>query len=487
MSLRARLLLAAAYILTVTVVALEIPLAITIRSDRTRELTSTVLSYTALVASAINDDLAALTTPNPLLSEPAEAIGTVADAAARRTQTPARIIVVDAAGRLVHDTAGQVPPGTLYATDERPELGMVLDQGEGALPDVQIRASDSVGEPLLLVTAPVLHDRGVIGAVRASLPISDLNGRVLRSWLGLGGIGLTVILIGLALAWLMAGSIARPVERLERTAEDLGRGTITARAPVQGPKEVASLSASFNRMADGMEANISAQRDFVANASHQLRTPMTGLRLRLEAIEGEGGFTGEQASKAQVELTRLASLVDDLLALAKASSVGAVGTRVDLDRAVRQAADRWTATAANTGAALEVGRCERVAIVADDSDVGHVLDNLIENAIRYAGPGSHIMVEAYAAPRTAVLAVVDDGPGIPQPERERIFERFFRGSTGRSSGPGTGLGLAIAAELVTRWSGALRLDDVAGTRFEARFPRDATVPSAGADRAPTIP
>jgi signal transduction histidine kinase len=486
-SLRTRLLLAAAYILTVTVVALEIPLAITIRSDRTRELQSTILSYTALVASAINDDLAALTTPNPLLPEPTEAIANVADAAARATRTPARIVVVDAAGRMVHDSAEQVPSGTPYATEDRPELGKVLDQGQGALPDVRIRDSDTMGESLLLVTAPVLHDRGVIGAVRASLPISDLNDRIRRSWLGLAAIGFAVILAGLALARLLAGSIARPVERLERTAEDLGRGALDARAPVQGPKEVASLSASFNRMADGMEANLNAQRDFVANASHHLRTPMTGVRLRLEAIEGEGGFAGEQASKAQVELTRLASLVDDLLALAKASSVGAVGARVALDQSVRQATDRWADPAADAGSALELGRCEPVAIVADPADVEHVLDNLIENAIRYAGPGSHIKVEAFAAPGASVLAVLDDGPGIPESERERIFERFFRGSTGRSSGPGTGLGLAIAAELAARWSGALRLGDGVGTCLEARFPPASTAPASGAEREPTDP
>ncbi len=471
MSLRGRLMLAAAYILTVVVIALEIPLAITIARDEHRAIESTIVTYTEIVASAINDDVAAIATPNKALPNPEQAVAQVADFAAQASH--ARIVVVDANGRLIYDTAHEVAPGSLFATPARPEFAAILSQGQTTLPDRRTRDSESAGEPLLLVTAPVIHDRGVIGAVRASYPTAQVNATIYRSWVAFALIGLSVIVVGLVLAWFLARSIARPVERLERTAEDLGRGDLEARAPVEGPEEIASLGESFNRMADALEANLGAQRDFVANASHQLRTPMTGIRLRLEAIEGEGGFPGEQASKAQAELARLGSLVDDLLALASASSVGTAGSRVDLSAAVHEAADRWSDTARAQDAALSIGRCDPVTMIADPGDLANVLDNLIENAIRYSPPGGDVTIEAVSSAGTATLAVANDGPGIPPEERERIFERFYRGSTGLSSGPGTGLGLAIVAELVRRWNGEVRLTDVTGvdgTRFEASFP-----------------
>jgi two-component system, OmpR family, sensor kinase len=479
MSLRGRLLLSAAYMLTVVVVALEIPLAITLKNNQEQTVTSNTVSYTAITASAINDDLAAVETPNPDLPNPPsplQAIAGVADRAAQRSTT--RMVVVDSQGILIYDTAHLVPLGTNYTTTH-PQFGQILSQRQGTLPTQDRAPAEPGGPTMLLVTAPVLHDREVIGAVRAEVPISTLNATVSRSWLALGAIGLAVIVVGLILAWFLARSIARPVERLEQAADDLRKGAMDTRAPVQGPTEVASLSSSFNRMADAMEANLTAQRDFVANASHQLRTPMTGIRLRLEAIEGEGGFPAEQATKAQVELSRLAKLVDDLLALARASSVGSAGSRLDLCEAVREAADRWCDTARSNGKSLEATACEAVPVLTDPSDLGHVLDNLIENAIKYSPPGGTVRVEARAERGTPMVAVADEGTGIPPAERERIFERFFRGTTGLSASPGTGLGLAIVSELVHKWGGSVRLADAAtGTRFEVRFPSVAGGPAA---------
>jgi signal transduction histidine kinase len=476
-SLRRRLILSAAYLLTVVVLALEIPLATTLQRFREGDVTSRIVSYTAITASAINDDLAALEKPNPALPDPASAIVQIADFSANRSH--ARIVVVDANGNLVYDTARRVTPGTPYATG-RPEFAGVLGHGQGTQPDSRRGPTEPGGPDMQIVTAPVLHDRAVIGAVQGSLPVSELRAGVMRSWIGLGAIGLAVIAVGLILAWLLARSISRPVERLERAAEDLGQGDMGARAPVEGPQEVASLSVSFNRMADAMEANLAAQRDFVANASHQLRTPMTGIRLRLEAIQDEGGPAGEQASKAQAELTRLSTLVDDLLSLAKAASVGSAGARVDLGAAASEAVARWFDTAEAHGTHLALERMAPTVVVADPADLGHVMDNLIENAIRYVPAGGHVTVEAVPDRGDAVLIVADDGPGIPPAERERIFERFFRGTTGRTSGPGTGLGLAIVGELVRRWGGDVRLVDAPGARFEVRLPLIASASTAAA-------
>jgi two-component system, OmpR family, sensor kinase len=212
-----------------------------------------------------------------------------------------------------------------------------------------------------------------------------------------------------------------------------------------------------------------AQRDFVANASHQLRTPLTGIKLRLEAIRAEGGAAGENAAKAEEELDRLEALVDDLLALAGAATPPPAGVTVDLSSVVEDAVERWQAPAGEAEKTVEAGRLEQALVFADPADLAHVVDNLIENALRYAPPGTQVTVESSSENGRGTLVVADNGPGIPEDDRARVFERFYRGSNGRRLGPGTGLGLAIVAELVERWDGQVTLADGAGTRVRVVF------------------
>jgi signal transduction histidine kinase len=471
-TLRTRLVLAAAYILVVVVAVLEIPLGVSIARRERNEFENGLLLSATLLASRINDDVPA----NPDPAQPAEAVPAIDVAARISVQAlqaagaeDARIVVVDDLGRVLTDTSGEASVGADYATDERPEFGVAL----GGQIDRRVRFSETVGEDLVVVAAPVIHNRASIGAVRITASLAEVNARVLRTWVGLGLIGLAVIFIGLALAWLLATSLARPVRRLEDAAVRLGSGDLEARATPGGPEEVATLARSFNRMAAALSSNIRAQRDFVANASHQLRTPLTGMKLRLEAIEQEGGFAGDQAAKAEAEVDRLSALVDDLLELARAASVEGTAEPVDLAALVRAAGDRWGGPAAAAGDRIAIEAPGECRVVASAPELSQVLDNLIENSLRYTPAGTAITVEAYAADGMATLAVADDGPGIPQDERDRIFERFYRGSTGKHAGTGTGLGLAVAAELVRRWEGELALSVASngtGARFEATFP-----------------
>jgi signal transduction histidine kinase len=473
-SLRARLILAAAYLLTVAVITLEVPLALSIEKRATREFEAGILTNAVLVAARINDDVPKSGTDPALAPNPPPAISSIVDQAAQ--VTGARIIVTDPLGRLIADSSDEAPIGTLYATPDRPELQAVTAVPGGQI-DVRQRFSETLGEALILVTVPVVHNHEAIGAVRVSERLGALHARVRRSWLGFGLIGVIVILAGLALAWFLATTLARPVLRLEEAAARLGTGDLDTRAEPEGPKEFAALGGSFNRMADALGANIAAQRDFVANASHQLRTPLTGIKLRLEAIEQEGGFAAEQARKASGEVDRLSELVDDLLSLARASSAETAGARIDLADAAARAVDRWSGPAEREGKRVELIATGPVDVWANEEDLARVLDNLVENAIRYCGEGALIRVEALAS-RSPTLAVEDDGPGIPTADRARLFERFFRGATGKMSGPGTGLGLAVAAELIRRWGGDIRLAErsTGGARFEARFPKPPTIP-----------
>jgi two-component system, OmpR family, sensor kinase len=474
-TLRTRLILAAVYLLVTVVVALEIPLAVNVAGRARSELDSRLVGIASTVAARINDDV-----PDPVepfvIPEVPPVIGQIAAETAEATRS--RIVIVDRLGRILADSSGQALVGTQYMTPARPEFNSAINGGpdQGGRIDIQTRASETVGDELLLVTVPIVHFQRAIGAVRISDPLSDVNSRVRNTVLRFAVIGLAVVLVGLALAWILAAGLTRPVHRLAEAASRVGQGDLEARATVEGPAEIRTLGESFNRMADALSANLTAQRDFLANASHQLRTPLTGLRLRLEAIEHQGGVTGEQAAKAQAEVSRLNRLVQDLLELARASSGGSSGGLVDLVAVAREAVDRWDGPATEAGKQLVERLAGPATVWANPDDLGHLVDNLIENSIRYTPEGTEIVVETRSSATTRTLAVCDNGPGVPEAERDRIFERFFRGDVGKRAGPGTGLGLAVVAELVRRWGGRLWLRPEPGTSIEAEFPAPPTIP-----------
>jgi signal transduction histidine kinase len=275
----------------------------------------------------------------------------------------------------------------------------------------------------------------------------------------------------LVLAWLLARPLGRQIDRLGDAAARLGRGEHGARAPEEGPAELVELARSFNGMAASVTGTLESQREFVANASHQLRTPLTGIRLRLEAIAREGGSAGAQAEKAEAELDRLTALVDDLLTLARVSEPQPAGRAVDVSELAAEAGDRWVERAAKAGTRIAIAAEGDGVVWADRDDLEHVLDNLLDNALRYTPHGTPVQVETALRDGCVVLAVADAGPGIPPEDRARIFERFYRGENGRLAGSGTGLGLAIADELARRWGGSVTLAPGPGTRIEVSLPQ----------------
>jgi two-component system, OmpR family, sensor kinase len=468
-SFRSRLLLAAFYLLTAVVLALAIPLALTVERRAEADFESAVLGNAAILAARVSD-LVVTAGGRPGSPPPAALERIVAESARVRQQ---RVVVTDAAGRVVSDSDGAARPGVFYATRERPELRAALFQGRI---DTRTRFSETLGEDLLLVTVPVVDQGRVVGAVRISAGTHEIEAGVRDSWLRLAVLGGVVILAGVVVAWLLARPLGRQVRRLSEVSARLGQGELDARAPEEGPAELQQLARSFNRMAADLTGSIEAQREFVANASHQLRTPLTGMRLRLEAIVSEGGRAGEQAEKAEAELDRLTALVDDLLALARASSVDSPAVSVDLAKLAEDAGNRWRESATAAGKRLEVSARGRPIVWANREDLAHALDNLIDNALRYASPGAEVRVETEARDGSASLAVVDSGPGIPVEDTAKVFDRFYRGAAGRRAAPGTGLGLAIVAELVRRWGGDVRLVSGPGTRVEAVFPARLTEP-----------
>jgi signal transduction histidine kinase len=463
---RARLVLAAFYVLTAVVLALVIPLALTVERRAESDFRSAVLGDAAILAARVADLVPQASVEPSGGAGGAAAADSVAALVEESASDPERrVVVVDEQGRVVADSQGAVQPGTQFATAERPELQTAL---RGMI-DTRKRTSETLGDELLLVTVPVVDQGQVAGAVRVSASTNDIQSNVRESWLRLAALGVAVIAAGLVLAWLVAVPLSRQIRNLSLASARLGRGELDARAPEEGPQELEQLARSFNRMADSLGGNLEAQREFVANASHQLRTPLTGMRLRLEAIRAEGGPAAEEAEKAEADLERLSSIVDDLLALAGASSREATAVSVDLAEAAREAASRWGQAAEAAGTRIELETRGRPLAWADREDVAHALDNLVDNAIRYSPEGAQVRIDTERRDGSAVLLVSDTGPGIPPEERARVFERFYRGQTGRRAGPGSGLGLPIVAALVERWGGEVRILDGPGTRIEAAF------------------
>ncbi len=459
MSFRARLLLAAFYLTAAAVLALSIPLALTVERRADSDYESAVLGDAAILAARVSDLVVSTADPpSPRLDR------LVAESARARDQ---RVVVTDASGRVVADSAGATTSGELYATSERPEFRTALFQGRI---DTRTRYSATLGEDLLLVTVPVVDRGRVVGAVRLSAGTEAVDAAVRASWLRLAVLGVVVIAAGLLVAWLLELPLGRRIRSLAEASTRLGQGDLTSRVPEEGPEELRVLAGSFNQMAADLERSIEAQREFVANASHQLRTPLTGLRLRLEAISAEGGSVGEQAARAEADLDRLTALVEDLLALAQATASDSTAGPVDLTALAGEAVSRWREAATASGKRLELRTRGEPIVWAGREDLAQVLDNLIDNALRYSAAGAEVSVETSVRDGDACLAVADTGPGIAPEDRSRVFERFYRGANGRRAGGGTGLGLAIVEETVRRSGGKITLVDAPGTRLEAVFP-----------------
>jgi signal transduction histidine kinase len=227
--------------------------------------------------------------------------------------------------------------------------------------------------------------------------------------------------------------------------------------PVEGASEQRSLAHAFNDMAARLGRMLRSQQDFVADSSHQLRTPLAGLRLRLEEA-GAATSEGERRHEldaATTEVDRLADIVEELLLLSRAGERELPGEDISLRDVADAAAARWEPRARASGHRLivEVAAGGRSAWIAR-ADLDRAIDTLIENALAYSPAETTVALGVTAAG----IEVRDRGPGIEAGEAERLFERFHRGKAGIQGALGTGLGLAIARELCREWGGDVRLE-----------------------------
>lgn len=446
------MVLALAYVLVLAVVALGVPLASTLADRVDTEVRSEARGQADVVAASASD----LVRP-PQTDE----LQTLATTAARAVR--GRVVVVDARGQLLADSAG-ADVGRSYRT--RPEIASAL---QGRTEQLE-RVSDTLGEDLLATAVPVVQQGRPVGAVRITQSTDAVDRAVRRQWLGLALVGLLVVLLGLAVGWVLAGGVARPVRRLDDAARRVAEGDLSARARVEGSAEQQSLARTFNDMTERLGRLLESQREFVADASHQLRTPLAGLRLRIEAAaaETDEASAREELRAAERELDRLAQMVAELLELSRAGERELPGETLDLGEAVERTAARWERTAEDRGQRVVTRHEADRAAWAAQADLDRILDALVENALHYSPDATTVAVVA----THDGVDVLDEGAGIDSAEAESVFERFHRGTAGRRGPTGTGLGLPIARELARRWGGDVTLErrPEGGTAARVRLP-----------------
>jgi len=435
---RSRLL---ATYLTVVVVALSvlvIPLGVLFAS-RERDRLFRDIEHDAVVVSGLVEDSLERGTPVQL--------GGLLESYAR--DPGGRIVVVDSAGRSVVDS--EDPIGADFTN--RPEIREALAgiRAEGS------RRSDTLGGDLFYVAVPVTSGGVVHGAVRITYPPATLHERVRSAWLGLAGLTALVLVVVTVLGFVLARLVTRPVERLKLASRAVAAGDLSARVPIgDGAPELRELAVTFNDTVGRLQEILESHAAFVADASHQLRTPLAALRLQLENLEAaapEGLQPGLAAARA--ETARLGRIGDQLLSLTRAAAIAAECDTVDLSAIVVERIEAWRPVAGDASVELVVDIPDAAPVSALPGALEQVLDNLLDNAFEVAPPGSTLWVRVIASLETTELHVVDEGPGLDPEQRERALDRFWRGPSAPPGG--TGLGLAIVEQLVMRSGGKVAL------------------------------
>jgi signal transduction histidine kinase len=429
-----RLLVGYLSLALVVLVALEVPLAVSYRRSELNDLTAKVERDAVAVASLAEDLLQSSTGS----TAPLQRVAARYDA-----DTGGRIVVVDRRGVSLVDAEAQAGRDV----SSRPEIAGALNGNV----ETGTRYSTTLGHGLLYVAVPVASGGRVHGAVRITYPTSELDQRVHRYWLTLAAIGGIILALTAAVGVVVARWVARPLLALERTARKAGEGDLSARADeTRGPPEVRSLAMELNVMVREVEQLMDSQRDFVADASHQLRTPLTALRLRLENLSHELSADGRlELEAATVEAERLERIVDGLLVLARTDVSGPATAPIGVAAVVTGRLDAWSAFAAEREVGLDASVPSDATACAAEDRLEQVLDNLLANALDVAPPGTTIEVVL----RDDALHVLDRGPGMTEAELRHAFDRFWRAG----GGEGSGLGLAIVRRLVEADGGSITL------------------------------
>lgn len=518
MHVRTRLMLSYAFVIALCLTMAAIVGVFLLRRDQARYADQRITTIAELTAVLLHDNF------DPARFDAAEQVATTAG------QTGTRLVIAGANlrdltaaqqrqaqartfdGVVIQDTAGELAPGAtvripaqvyqdwrVYATAQATGRGTPTPVMKNALLTLpaprryQTALRDS--PPLDLAMVPLRAERGAPGNTFRVLIVAEPRGTAVRPIARLAGplgwAALIAFLVAAPVALLLARSITRPLIALTRATRAVAHGDYGQRVPAREGDEVGELGRSFNQMASEIERTRGRERDFLANISHDLKTPLTSIQGFAGALTDGTVPPDAYPAVARIiheETQRMGQLVGDVVHLSRleAGDLPLALASLDAGELLREAARRFEARAAQAGIALVVDLPDgaSLALLADRGRLEQALGNLIENAIRHTPAGGRI--DLAAAPLTLEgrpwvrLVVRDTGGGIAPADLPRIFERFYQADKSRvaaargdANRAGAGLGLAIVKELVERHGGTIRAESTpgAGTTMAITLPR----------------
>ncbi|BAU86517.1 two-component system sensor [Streptomyces laurentii] len=327
----------------------------------------------------------------------------------------------------------------------------------------------------LIIASPVVRDGDVVAVVVTDSPTGEMRSRILHGWLLIFVGEVAAMLLAVGAAFRLTGWVLRPVRILDAATHDIATGRMKSRvAAAGGPPELRRLARSFNEMADNVEEVLEQQRAFVADASHQLRNPLSALLLRIELLALELPEGNEEIASVRTEGKRLAQVLDDLLGLALAEHTAADLRLTDIGALTAERVASWRPVAEGKDVRIEADLAALTAW-ADPVALSSALDAVIDNALKFTPEGEDVTVATRLADdgRTVEIEVADHGPGLTEEEMERVGDRFWR--SGRHQNiDGSGLGLSIARVLLAAGEGTIAYAPHTphGLKVTVRVPRE---------------
>ncbi|MEE4545504.1 HAMP domain-containing sensor histidine kinase [Streptomyces sp. V4-01] len=341
----------------------------------------------------------------------------------------------------------------------------------------------------LAIASPIVRDGDVVAVVVTDSPTGALRARILHGWLLLAAGEAAAMALAMLFAVRLTAWVLLPVATLDRATHDIATGRMKSRVEASGgPPELRRLVRSFNEMADNVEEVLEQQRAFVADASHQLRNPLSALLLRIELLGLALPDGHTEAESVKEEGHRLAQVLDDLLGLAVAESSGSHLASTDIGHLAGVRASAWAAAARRSHVAVRFtapARAEEATGWADPIALSSALDAVIDNAIKFTPAGESVTVRVAGGAQDVTITVADSGPGLTEEELARIGDRFWR-SARHQNVHGSGLGLSIARALLGQGGGAITFGtrEPHGLEVTLTVPRGAAVPSPSTGPVP---
>ncbi|WP_128377268.1 sensor histidine kinase [Streptomyces cavernae] len=467
--MRRRLLITYLVFTAVLLLGTEIPLGFNLAMNDYHHLVIRQVSGTSGLASAAETD-----TPEGGVRASA---AWQARADAYGSERNATVLLLDVRGRQVYRTRSGP------RVEDEAEWKKVLDKALAGQSSVPMDYPFNISAQPLFVAEPVLQHGETVGAVATITPTRSLRAQVATDALLLLAVGLAGLLASALIGIPLVRWSLGPAHRLQEAVRKISRGEYSVRAPAdRGPIELRELAEAVNAMTDRLVSVLEAQRSFVADASHQMRNPLTALRVRVESLEGVVPPPGQGSLRVAIaEADRLSRILDELLTLAHASAGDAGTATIEVRSVVESRAQAWSDQAAGADVTIAVqGRPAAAACLPGALE--QVLDVLLDNAISFSPPGGRVTVRTRSDNTWVYVEVEDEGPGMADADKAQSTNRFWQGRqpAGRR---GSGLGLAIATALLSTSGARLEMEDARphGLIVRAVLPR--LVPASALSRS----